>query len=106
MQQRKPTPEDFINQDTQEYERPHQERMPKTLSRQPEPDRFEDEQQPEWFWIFAFWAIMAVIILMGGSALIDMYKSSYSWLLALSWTSTAVCGAGGLALIQKYWLRR
>lgn len=105
MQQRKPTPEDFYNADHQEEPKPHEQRLPKTFERQPEPSRFDEPDPTDWFWFGSYWMVGIVIGLMGVAALMEMFKS-YSWLLALSWTSTAVMGLGGLALIQKYWLRR
>lgn len=101
MQQRK-TPEDYFIED---QNKPHPEPMPRAIARQPEPDRF-DEPETDWFWFGAYWMVGIVIGLMGACALKDMFADKYSWLLALSWTSTAVMGLAGLALIQKYWIRR
>lgn len=89
----------------EEDDKPHQEPLPRAVLRQPEPDRFE-EVETEWFWPVIFWGVGVVLMLMGACALRDMFMSNYNWLLALSWTSTACSGIGGLALIQKYWLRR
>lgn len=111
MQQRK-TPEDFYNEDTGyispvAQDKPYQEQLPKAFNRPPEPARF-DEPVVDWtryYWMYVFFMVGLILTGMGIAALLEMFKS-YSWLLALSWTSTAVLGIGGLALIQKYWIRQ
>lgn len=89
----------------EEDNKPHQEPLPRAIARQPEPDRFEEET-PDYFWMFGYWTFAVIIGLMGVAALADMYRAGYNWLLALSWTGNAVLFLGGLAWIQKYWLRR
>ncbi len=108
MQQRK-TPEEYFieDQENQKEQGPYREKLPKAFEKPPEAARF-DEPEADWtwyYWLFIYFTVGIIIGLMGVAALMEMFKA-YSWLLALSWTSTAVMGIGGLALIQKYWIRR
>ena len=99
VQQQRPTSKDYMIEDDN---RPYQEPLPKTFNRQPEPepDRFEGDI-PDYFWPLAKGAFALIVGLMGVIAVRDMYMDKYSWILALSWTSTAVMGLAGIAYIDK-----
>lgn len=84
----------------QEEDKPFREPLPKTFERVAEPERFEDIY-PDYFWPIAKGAFALVVGLMGIIAVRDMWYDKYSWIVALSWTSTAIMGLAGIAFIDK-----
>ena len=84
---------------------PYQERMPTAFEKDRTPARF-DEIVPDYFWTVANWVVGAIITMMGGCTLVELFTKDYNILLAISWVATAGFGLTILAIIQKWILNK
>jgi hypothetical protein len=84
----------------QHAERPYIESLPKTLSREVEPNRFDDYVPPDYFWPVLNWAFGVLFILLSLCALKELYIA-YNQVLAFTWIATIVAAYAGIALVHK-----
>ena len=81
---------------------PYREPLPKAFDRDVPPNRFDDYVPPDYFWPVARWVFLLVMSMMAGSAIRDMFATSYIWYLPVCWVGTFVAGYAGLALVEQY----